>query len=118
MAAPITWFDLTTDEPDKVGAFYQELFGWSLGPSGDDGYSLIDTGAGDGAIGGGISRAEAGEGVGSTRIYVRVDDLQSCLDKATSLGGTVVVPPTALPGNYGSFALFTDPDGRIVGLMG
>jgi predicted enzyme related to lactoylglutathione lyase len=30
----------------------------------------------------------------------------------------VLVPPTPLPGNYGSFAMFADPDGRAVGLMG
>jgi predicted enzyme related to lactoylglutathione lyase len=49
-------------------------------------------------------------------IYVLVDDLQASLDKAQSLGGKTVVPPTPIP-NVGSFALFTDPEGHVIGLF-
>ena len=118
MAAPITWFDLTSADPERLGAFYRGLFGWTTGPSGSDGYSLVDTGAGDGAVAGGIATAHGGMDAGTTTIYVRVEDLEAHLDKAVSLGGVIVVPPTVLPGDYGSFALFADPDGRVVGLMG
>ena len=32
------------------------------------------------------------------------------------LGGTPLVPPMALPGDYGHIAIFADPDGNAVGL--
>jgi predicted enzyme related to lactoylglutathione lyase len=50
------------------------------------------------------------------KIYVRVDDLDAYLDRAETLGGTRVLPPTDLPGDAGRIAVFTDPDGNQVGL--
>ena len=50
------------------------------------------------------------------RIYMRVDDLDGYLDRAEQLGGQRLVPPTDLPGDFGRFAIFTDPDGNQVGL--
>jgi predicted enzyme related to lactoylglutathione lyase len=34
----------------------------------------------------------------------------------TSLGGKTIVPPTEIP-NVVTFALFSDPDGNMVGLV-
>jgi predicted enzyme related to lactoylglutathione lyase len=48
-------------------------------------------------------------------VYVKVDDLQAHLDKAERLGGKTVLSPTCLPGRFGMFAVFTDPDGHVVG---
>ena len=118
MGAPVSWFDISSADPKRIGDFYSKLFGWTLSESGTDGYSLVDTGAGDGAIGGGIQTARDIGDAGTTTIYLRVDDLQGTLDQAVALGGDVLVPPTPLPGDYGSFAMFSDPDGRAVGLMG
>ena len=47
---------------------------------------------------------------------MRVDDLDTYLDRAEQLGGKRLVPPTDLPGDFGRFAVFTDPDGNQVGL--
>ena len=116
MGAPVAWFDITTKEPKRIGDFYTQLFGWTLSDSGQPGYSMVDTGAGDSAIGGGIAEAEGEDDAGGTTIYLKVDDLQAYLDRAASLGGTVLVPPTPLPGGYGAFAMFADPEGRAVGL--
>jgi len=51
------------------------------------------------------------EGVSRVSIYVEVDDLQASLDKAVSLGGTVVMPVTEIPGAV-TMAMFSDPDGN------
>lgn len=48
--------------------------------------------------------------------YVQVDDPQAYLDKVESLGGKTVVPVTEIP-NMVTFALFTDPEGHMVGLV-
>ena len=50
------------------------------------------------------------------KIYMRVSDLDAYLDKAEALSGKRLVPPTDLPGDYGRFAVFADPDGNAVGL--
>ncbi len=47
---------------------------------------------------------------------MRVDDLQVSLDRAETLGAKSLVAPTDLPGGYGRFAMFADPDGHPVGL--
>src|SRR5262249_32611899 len=48
--------------------------------------------------------------------YVEADDLQATLDKAESLGGKTVVPVTVIP-NMVTWAMFSDPDGSLVGLF-
>jgi len=50
------------------------------------------------------------------KIYIRVEDLDDCLRQAEDLGGLRLVPPTELPGDFGKFAIFADPDGNPVGL--
>ena len=55
------------------------------------GYGLVDTGAGEGAIGGigqATSRARR-----TSKIHMRADDLDACLDRAEKLGGKRLVPP-------------------------
>jgi len=47
---------------------------------------------------------------------MRVDDLDTYLARAATLGGSTVVPPMDLPGGYGRIAVFADPDGNPVGL--
>jgi uncharacterized protein len=49
-------------------------------------------------------------------IYVEVPDLQAALDRAVKLGGSVVTPPTEIPG-VTAIALFADPDGNVTGLV-
>jgi hypothetical protein len=116
MGAPVAFFEVISPDPDRIRDFYTELFGWRTAESGQPGYWLADTGAGSQAIGGAIGAAQPSEGSGRTTIYMRVDDLQVYLDKAERLGGKTLVPPTALPGDFGSFAMFADPDGQAVGL--
>ncbi len=49
-------------------------------------------------------------------ICIEVDDIQACLDKAESLGGKTIVPPTPVPGGMGHIGMFIDPAGNNVGL--
>ena len=48
--------------------------------------------------------------------YVGVDDPQAALHRVESLGGTTVLPVTQIPG-VGTFAMFSDPDGNLVGVV-
>jgi uncharacterized protein len=116
MGQPVAFFEVISPDHERAQNFYSELFGWQVAADPEmGGYGLVDTGAGEGAIGGGIGPAsEAGDA--GVKIYVRVDDLDAYLDRAEKLGGKRLVPPTDLPGDFGRFAVFTDPDGNQVGL--
>ena len=116
MGAPVAWFDISSSDPKPLVDFYTALFGWTVGDSGDPHYTLIDTGAGPAAIGGGIGATQSPDDPGGVTIYMKVDDLQAYLGKAEKLGGQTIVPPTALPRDFGRFALFADPAGHTVGL--
>jgi predicted enzyme related to lactoylglutathione lyase len=116
MGQPVAFFEVTSTNHERAQKFYAELFDWTVTADPEmGGYALVDTGAGEGAIGGGIGPAE---GEPRVSIYVKVDDLETFLARAESLGGQRLVPPTDLPGDYGRFAIFADPDGNAVGLWG
>ena len=116
MGQPVAFFEVISTEPERAQKFYGELFDWHVEASpGLDGYALVDTGGGEAAVGGGIGRSQ-GPGDTGVKIYMRVDDLDSCLARAEQLGGTPLVPPMDLPEGYGRIAIFADPDGNPVGL--
>jgi predicted enzyme related to lactoylglutathione lyase len=117
MGAPVAWFEITSREPARLVGFYRELFGWTINDDGPDAsYSVVETGTDTEAIGGGIGVTQGPDDLGGVTIYMRVDDLHAALDKAESLGGTALVPPTDLPDGLGRFAMFSDPDGHTIGL--
>jgi hypothetical protein len=116
MGQPVAFFEVTSPNAEQAQKFYAELFGWQV--SADPamgGYALVDTGAGEGAVGGGIGPSSDPQDSG-VKIYMRVDDLDRYLDRAEQLGGKRLVPPADLPGDFGRFAIFADPDGNPVGL--
>ena len=116
MGAPVAYSEVSSPDSARAQRFYGELFGWQVATDpAMGGYGLVDTAAGETAIGGGIGPVEEGDSAG-VRVYVRVDDLEAALLRAEQLGGTRLVPPTDLPDGYGRFALFADPDGNTVGL--
>jgi len=117
MGQPVAFFEVVSPDHERAQTFYGELFGWQVaaGPA-MGGYGLVDTGAGESALGGGIGPSEGGEK--GVKIYVRVDDLDACLDRAGQRGGKRLVPPAGLPGGYGRFAVVTGPDGNQAGLWG
>jgi predicted enzyme related to lactoylglutathione lyase len=109
-------FEIVSTDPARIGAFYSELFGWSVDANPAwGGYGLVDTRSEPGPVLGGIGPSY-GPGDTGVKFYVGVDDLQAWLGKAEGLGATRLVEPTDLPEGHGSFALFADPDGNAVGL--
>jgi predicted enzyme related to lactoylglutathione lyase len=113
MADKVVHFEVTGKDGPKLMQFYGELFGWTVNADNPMHYGTVD--AQESGIGGGISASQEGSS-GHLTFYVGVDDLQTTLDKAESLGGKTVMPPTVIP-NVVSFALFTDPEGNLVGLV-
>lgn len=109
MGNAVAFFEVTSESPERAREFYAKLFDWQLQDM--DGYAVVDTGAGEGAVAGGIGPGDTG-----VKIYMRVDDLDAYVKKAQDLGAKVLVEPQALPGDWGTIAVVTDPDGNPVGL--
>ena len=113
MGNAVVHFEIGGPDDAPLVAFYGELFGWTLQTFAGGGYTLIDT-AGGGGINGGIGRSQTGEPWST--FYVEADDLQAVLDRAESLGSKTVMPVTDFGGAV-TIAMFTDPDGLLVGLV-
>ncbi len=112
MGNPIVHFEIRSVDPDASRAFYADLFGWSYPPGGFPGYTYVESGVPEGTIPGGISPTQGGAPL--VTVFAGVADVQAALDKAVSLGGTVVQPATKAPGV--TFGLFADPQGHVVGV--
>ncbi len=114
MGQPVVHWEIAGKDAKKLREFYAALFGWKIDWNDFADYGAVETG-GEAGINGGIMQARDDIPAYVT-FYVRVDDLPAYLDKVTSLGGETVVAPTPIP-NVGSFAMFHDPEGNMVGIF-
>jgi hypothetical protein len=111
MSHPVMHWEIGGRDPGRLQAFYADLFGWKVDATNPE-YGLVETGDG---IGGGIMRSPPGAPPHVT-IYVEVDSLEAALDRVVELGGEPLIGPMPIE-NVGSFALFRDPEGNIIGLL-
>lgn len=123
MANQIVHFEIIGEDPAALKRFYTELFDWELNETGGPvEYATVDTGGdGSGAIGGGIGGGPEGY-EGHVTFYVNVDDVEAALAKAEQLGGKRTMGPHRIEASEATgpeafeIGLFTDPDGRTIGL--
>lgn len=114
MPNPVVHFELWSKDPAKAAAFYSRVFGWNIQDIPELRYRFIEPG-GAGGIGGGIMQPQEGPWPGNMAFYIDVDDLAAYRDKVVEAGGKIVVEEMEVPG-MGSFALFADPEGRVLGI--
>ena len=115
MGRPVVHWELMSKEPAKVADFYAKIFDWKVEDRPELNYRIIDTG-GEGGINGGILKPQReGPWPGNMLLYIAVDDLASYRKKVVAAGGKIHVEEQEVPG-MGSFTLFTDPEGRMMGL--
>ena len=115
MGNPVVHFEVVGKDGAALAAFYEQLFGWKTESRPELGYWLVEK-EGEG-IAGGIGRTQDGNGPGHVTFYVQVDDPQAALDQAESLGGKTVMPVMSIP-NVVTLAMFADPEGHVVGIVG
>jgi predicted enzyme related to lactoylglutathione lyase len=113
MGAPVTHFEIISRNGEQMKEFYSKLFGWDINSSNAINYGLVQP-QGRG-IGGGVG-SPGPDGMTHVTFYAEVPDPKATLDKVVSMGGSVVVPVTEIPGMV-TFALFNDPDGNRVGIV-
>ena len=118
MGNAVVHWELMSKDPGKVADFYAKIFGWKVQYHSEINYRVVETGAkGEMAgINGGIVKPDReGPWPGNMLFYILVDDLAAYRKKVVAGGGKIHVEEQKVPG-MGKFSLFTDPEGRMMGL--
>jgi len=118
MGRPVVHFELMSKAPEKVAEFYEKIFDWKIQHHPEINYRIVETGAvGEmRGINGGIVKPEReGPWPGNMLFYILVDHLAAYRKKVVAAGGKICVEEQEVPG-MGAFSLFTDPEGRMMGL--
>ena len=117
MGSPVVHFEVIGKDAAALQRFYKNAFDWEIGepiPGSPVNYAIAHPNGG-GGIEGGIGGAMDGY-PGHVTFYVAVNDLDTALAKIQGLGGTTTMPPEQVPGGP-KIALFSDPEGHVVGLV-
>jgi predicted enzyme related to lactoylglutathione lyase len=109
MAGNLVHFEFPADDGARATAFWKDLFGWDFHEYEGSGYHLTDTPQPGGAL---QTRQEGQTGV---TVYFATDDVVAASEKVASLGGSVVMPKSPVPG-MGYFAICNDTEGNVFGL--
>jgi len=118
MGNPVVHWELMSNEPEKVAGFYEKLFGWKITHHPEINYRIVETGAKGEmpGINGGIVKPDKPQPwPGNMLFYILVDDLVGYRKKVVTAGGKIHVEEQEVPG-MGWLSLFTDPEGRMMGL--
>jgi predicted enzyme related to lactoylglutathione lyase len=104
-----SWVDLGTSDVSAAGAFYRQLFGWTVQDLGPDsgGYGMLLK---DGKQVAGIGPATDPARGTSWSVYFTTADADASAQRVGDSGGTVVAPPMDVMGQ-GRMAVFQDPTG-------
>ena len=114
-APPVVHFEIGSPDATALTQFYIEMFNWQVQLNEAFNYRLVQQE--EGGIGGGIFEHTEGMPPNHPSVAVMVDDLQQYFDKAVSLGGKALMPPSELPGGFGSIAIFYDLAGNRISLF-
>jgi hypothetical protein len=109
-------FEIPAESPEKIIAFYQTVFGWTVQKwDGPMPYWMVTTGPeGEPGINGGIlPKRDPRQPCVNT---VGVANVDEAVATAVANGGVVAVPKMAVPG-VGWLAYVNDPEGNMIGMM-
>ena len=115
MGSPIQHFEFWSSDPERLSSFYSKVFGWNIQAMPEMNYHIIDTASEGPTIGGGMVTPEEGAWPGNMTFYITVPELGPARDQVLAAGGKILLERQDIP-NVGSFALFEDPDGRVLGI--
>jgi len=114
MGNPVVHWELWSEDPERVAAFYRQAFDWKVEHLAQLDYRLVRTG-GEGGIDGGIMQPQRGPWPSKMTLYIGVDELAAARERIVAAGGKIVVEQLDVP-QVGSFSLFEDPEGRLLGI--
>jgi len=119
MPNPVVHFEIPADDPPRAIAFYEKVFGWGIKrlpmpPGGPEYYGVTTRREGDSGINGGLmKRNMPGQPFAN---YVAVSSIDDFLARVQAHGGSVVMPKQEIAPGMGSFAMFNDTEGNMMGL--
>ena len=111
MTGKIVHVEVTGKDGAALQEFYGSVFGWELDTNNPGGYGMLR----QGELSGGIGASQDG-GTGLVTFYVSTDDPAETLRRVEQRGGRVLMPLTEVAPET-TIALFSDPEGHVVGLM-
>ena len=114
----LVWNELATNDTEKAKEFYTELFGWTADQMdmGEGGiYTVFMNGDWPAAGMMGIS-PQMGDMPPVWSVYFAVNDCDSSVEQAKSLGANIVVPSTDIP-DVGRFSCLADPQGAVFSII-
>jgi uncharacterized protein len=113
----VAWSELLTNNVDRAGSFYSNLFGWKLEPGQNPEIPYTVFKLGDRLVGGMMAiTKEMVDAPPAWWVYFEVADCDATLTKAKSLGGTIKRSGTDIP-NVGRFGIVADPQGALFAVM-
>ena len=107
----ICYLFMPSHDPGRSGAFYRDVFGWSLRTNGEGGLSFDDS---TGQVSGTwvTDRPPAREH--NLEVHIMVDDLDTTIAAIRGAGGTI--DSADIHTETERWAVFTDPDGNKLGI--
>jgi uncharacterized protein len=118
-AGDFCWMELATSDLTKAKTFYSDLFAWqgethNMSQGGE--YAMMGPEGSEIAGGFEITNEMREQGMAPHwNNYVHVANVDEMIDKAASLGATILMTPTNI-GEHGRMAVFTDPTGAVLSL--
>ncbi|MDA3646131.1 VOC family protein [Saccharopolyspora indica] len=105
----VTWLQIPADDVERAWEFYGEVFGWSA----EAAYANEPR---SGAIYGEI--APRSDDLRTPRPVIRVADVEVALRRVEAAGGAVVTGRTEIPEIAMVYAVFADPEGNLINVVG
>lgn len=112
------WVDLAASDAPRAHSFYRQLFGWAPQPQAANGgfFTRLQLAGQDVGSSYQLNRTLLERGVESHWTpYIRVGDVEATAQRASEIGGTVLVRPFVVHG-VARIALILDAVGAQVGL--
>ena len=114
---PIGWFEIHVADFGEAIKFYGGIFNWEFKQSQGSKSLYWNIFTGEGSIGGGFMKKDKPEHEGqAVLIYIEVENIDDTLKKVIELGGKIHTTKTLINETAGSFGLFNDTDGNLIGL--
>lgn len=108
---PVVQWGIRARNPQAIKAFYAQMFNWPIGES-----PIMGIPAGVGAPEAGPAGTIIPSDAPGVILFIQVLDLSASLEKAKTLGGSVITQPFDVPGGP-TIAQIADPEGTLVGLV-
>ena len=111
---PIAHLEIPAADPEAVGTFYRDVFGWTLETNLEHHYVTFQ--AEGGLRGGFAGLTEPTHKPDRLLVYLATDDIDATIVAIEAHGGKTVLPKTEIP-HVGWWAVFTNPAGNHLGLF-